>query len=177
MLRECISLWKSSISVCGTTKEGMEEGPVKGLEVRAREVYFCWPNSCCHGDCSSSLRDIPLVCHEQPKGFELSCFKPEAVSALEKRLLQDMQAVKSDGGKERSTGSGKTRPEAHKLLGLRSAPKKARGKCGASGSYRSRRNQRANPDGEPDRGEEVGGEEHKRALEGEYGRFVSRSHL
>jgi hypothetical protein len=156
MLRECISLRKLGIGVCEQTKDGIGEGPVKGLEslrgmglknleVRVREVYYCWPKKCCHGDYSSSVWDIQLVRQEQPKRFELAYFKPEAVSALEKRLLRDMQADQGDNGEGENPTTEDITPGLHKGANCsRSAPNKAGGKRAASSKTGIRRKKRVN---------------------------------
>jgi hypothetical protein len=57
-------------------------------------------------------------------------FKPEVVSTLEKRLLQDMQADKDDD----DGGGGEIEKEFHKGADdSKSAPKKGKGKRGAQG--------------------------------------------
>lgn len=154
ILRECIYLRKLGIGVCEKTKEGMGAGPVKGLEslrglglknleVRVREVYYCWPKKCRHGDCSFSVWDIPLVRQEQPEGFELAYFKPEVVSALEKRLLRYVQIDQGDDDEEGNPAAEDITPRVHKGADCsRSAPKKARGKRAASGQTDNGRKKR-----------------------------------
>jgi hypothetical protein len=145
---------EAGIGVCEQAKEGMREGPVKGLEslrgmglenleVRVKEVYYCWPKKCCHGDCSPSVWDIPPLRQEQPEGFELAYFKPEAVSVLEKRLLRYVQVDQGEDGEGENRSTENITPGLHKGADCsKSAPKKAGGKRAASSKTGIRRKKR-----------------------------------
>lgn len=110
MLRQCCSLRKLGVGVSKMTKYRMEEGPLrgldalrgmwlKGLEVRVRDVRRCVPWEWSGLDVvdpgGKNFWDIPLI---RPEGERY--FEPEVVSALEKRLLEDMQAGDAGNGKE-----------------------------------------------------------------------------
>jgi hypothetical protein len=110
MLRECVSLKKLGIGISVETKDGMEEGPLKGLDVlsgmglkdlelRVREIWLAWPHPVYGHAGFESVWEIPLTF--QPGqfgcGVDPRYFKPEVVLALEKRLLRDMQSDKVGG--------------------------------------------------------------------------------
>jgi hypothetical protein len=103
---ECVSLRRLGVGISAETKEGMEDWPLKGLDalrgmglkgldVRVGEIWLAWPHPV-HGHAGfKSLWEMLLVVRPGPYE-DPRYFKPEAVSALEKRLLRDMQADRDD---------------------------------------------------------------------------------
>lgn len=145
MLSQCRSLHRLGIGVSEDTKdERIGSGPVKGLdalagmgltdlEVRVREVSL-W------GSHWVSVWDMQL--DDQPESERF--FEPELVSALQKRLCQNMRSEKGDiSEKEKTEEAGGASGVSDEADESRSAPKKARDKRGTSDATPNERKKRA----------------------------------